>query len=756
MKKFLTLFLFSLFSYILAITLLLFPADSIALPKESSVPQVKTNTRLSRTDSLLQVLKTSKEDTNKVNILNLLSKQYSNLGSYEPAMQYAQQALKQSERIIYKKGISTAYNNIGVIYWSKGNYEVALDIFSKSLKINQEINNKKGIAVCFNNIGLVFLNQGNYEMALNNFLKSLKIKEEIKDIPGIGMSYLNIGNIYLNKGTYDKALDFFSKSLKINIETGNKTYEATNLNNIGIVYVYQGNSEKALDNYLKSLKIMEEIKDKNGVAMCYSNIGHIYYEQGNYKKALETQLKSAKINIEIGNKQGVAVSYTNIGNIYMKLKKYDDANHYISQSLSILKSIGFKDGIKDAYSSLSDLFERQGDFKQAYNYRKLYSEMKDTLLNEQSSKQLTEMNTKYESEKKDKELIKKDAEITKQQTEAEKQIILRNAFIMGFTLVLILAFFIYRGYRQKQKANKLLDEKNEKITDSINYAKRIQESILPPLEEIKKILPESFILYQPKDIVSGDFYWFHVSEELRIKSEELKVNKNTPLFFVNSANSELRTQNSQLFLAAVDCTGHGVPGAFMSMMGYNLLEQVVKKNHIYQPAMVLNELSKLVVEALRQTNQPGKVNDGMDIALIRLMFNDENSTLEKGNQPPSYYQLEYAGAHNSLYLIRNGVLHETKADKASIGFSLEKSFRFTNHKISLEKGDCLYIFSDGFADQKGGPANEKFYYQPFRELLVEIHQLNMEEQQQKLQHVFSEWKGNRGQIDDMLVIGVRV
>jgi serine phosphatase RsbU (regulator of sigma subunit) len=415
----------------------------------------------------------------------------------------------------------------------------------------------------------------------------------------------------------------------------------------------------------------------------------------------------------------------------MKLKKYDDANHYISQSLSMLKSIGFKDGIKDAYSSLSDLFERQGDFKQAYNYRKLYSEMKDTLLNEQSSKQLTEMNSKYESEKKDKELIKKDAEITKQQTEAEKQIILRNAFIMGFTLVLVLAFFIYRGYRQKQKANKLLDEKNEKITDSINYAKRIQESILPPLEEIKKFLPASFVLYQPKDIVSGDFYWFH-----------------NPV--------PLESVSGEIFIAAVDCTGHGVPGAFMSMMGYNLLDQVVKKNHICQPAMVLNELSKLVVESLRQTEQLGKVNDGMDIAMIRLMVNNEKSASEKVNQKPLYDRLEYAGAHNSLYLIRNGILHETKADKASIGFSLEKSFCFTNHTISLEKDDCLYIFSDGFADQKGGPANEKFYYQPFRALLVEIHQLSMEEQEKKLQKVFSEWKGNRAQIDDMLVIGLKV
>jgi len=191
-------------------------------------------------------------------------------------------------------------------------------------------------------------------------------------------------------------------------------------------------------------------------------------------------------------------------------------------------------------------------------------------------------------------------------------------------------------------------------------------------------------------------------------------------------------------------------------MGYNLLEQVVKKHLIFQPAMVLNELSKLVVESLRQNSLVGKVNDGMDIALIRLTMNNENPDPEKKLQNPFYNQLEYAGAHNSLYLIRNGILHETKADKASIGFSLQKSFQFINHTIKLEKGDCCYLFTDGFADQFGGPNNEKFYYQPFRELLVKISHLSMQEQKLKLEQVFAEWKGNRAQIDDMLVIGMRV
>lgn len=753
MKQILTLLFFSS---------LLFPIDFIAIPAGSALPQINNGIPLSPNDSIILSLKTAKEDTSKINSLNILSRQYLNTGSYEEAIKYAKQSQSLSEELGFKSGLGDSYSNIGVACWYQGIYERALENHFQALKIRESIGDKQGIGNSYNNIGLVYLNQGNYEKGLENYLKALKIREEIGDKRGTANSYNNMGVIYLKQNNFEKALDNYVKALKIREEIGDKRGIGMSYNNIGLIYQEHGNFKQSLDNLLKGLKIREEIGDKIGTADSYLNIGNIYFLQKNYEKALDFYFKSSKINQKIGNKRGIAVSFNNIGTCYLMQNKFEESGKYISLGLKIFNEIGNKEGIKDAYYAFAELYDRKRDFKKAFEYQKLYSDIKDTLLNEASSGQIAEMNTKYESEKKDKALIKKDAEITNQQAEAEKQVILRNAFIMGFTLVLVLAFFIYRGYRQKQKANKLLDEKNEKITDSINYAKRIQESILPPLDEIKKHLPESFVLYQPKDIVSGDFYWFHVSEELGDGSQELEGSnrksdeKNSPNSRHRSANSVLQTPRSKLFIAAVDCTGHGVPGAFMSMMGYNLLEQVVKKNHIYQPAMVLNELSKLVVESLRQTDQRGKVNDGMEIALITLMMNDKNSGFEKGDQNPLYDQLEYAGAHNSLYLIRNGTLHETRADKASIGFSSQKSFQFVNHTIALEKGDCIYIFSDGFVDQFGGPDNEKFYYQPFRELLIEIHQLSMEEQKQKLEKVASEWRGDRAQIDDILVIGLRV
>jgi serine phosphatase RsbU (regulator of sigma subunit)/Tfp pilus assembly protein PilF len=628
--------------------------------------------------------------------------------------------------LLYEKGKATAYINIGIVYWNTSSFEKALNQFNEALVIWQKIGNDHGKANSYNNIGLVYWNLGNYELAIDNLLKSLKIWEEIGNKNGIGMAYLNIGNIYLNQGINEKALEFYSKSLKINNEIGNKNFIATNLNNIGIIYGNQGNLEKALENHLKALKIREEFKDKKGIAMSYNNIGLIYYEQKNYSKALDNQFKSQIINKEIGNIQGIAVSYTNIGNIYIKQKKFEEALHYNNLALSLDKSIGYKEGVKDTYSSLTELNDKRGDYKQALKYHKLYSEIKDTLLNEQSSEQITEMNTKYDTEKKDKEIIKKDAEISEHQAETERQTLQRNAFIIGFALVIVLAFFIFKGFRQKQNANKLLEEKNGliekqkqlveekngKITDSINYAKRIQQAILPSEELIKSTLSDSFVFFKPKDIVSGDFYWIHAID------------------------------NKEVLFAVADCTGHGVPGALMSMMGFNLLEQVVKEHQVYEPAQILNELSKLMMESLRQTDELGSKKNGLDIALCKINYQK--------------LELEYAGAHNSLYLIRNGILNETKADRRSVGISSPKATPFLNHKIKLEKGDCLYVFSDGYADQKGGTENKKFFYQPFKDLLIDSYQLSMQEQQVKFEKIISKWQGVNEQIDDMLLIGVRI
>lgn len=253
------------------------------------------------------------------------------------------------------------------------------------------------------------------------------------------------------------------------------------------------------------------------------------------------------------------------------------------------------------------------------------------------------------------------------------------------------------------------------VTDSIKYAKRIQEAILPPDSLVKKILPNSFVLYKPKDIVSGDFYW-------------------------------IDKKDGKTMFAAVDCTGHGVPGAFMSIVGHNILKQAVSNNNFTTPSLILDKLNEGVSETLHHgghEHEEGQAKDGMDISFCTIDFN----TLE----------LQYAGAYNPLYIIRNGQLIQTKADKFPIGLFLgEEKKKFTNHSIQLQKGDSVYIFSDGFADQFGGPYGRKFMAIPFRVLLMDINKEPIDKQKEILNKTIEEWRGQLDQVDDILVIGVKI
>ncbi len=678
-------------------------------------------------DSLKLFLKTAKEDTTHVKTLNQLCRHYMTEGNYEQATQSANQAQQLARKLNYKNGIAASYNNLGSICLYTGDYEKALINHQNSLNIRIEMGDKRGIAVSYNNIGNIYFSQGYYEKSLESHLKNLKISETISDKQLMAAAYNNMGGIYNILGNYGKGLDNFSKSLKISERIEDKKGMSNSNVGIGNALEKLGNYDGALESHLKGLKINIEMGDRQGISMCYNNIGNIYEKLSKHDMALKYQLKALEINKEIGGKQGIATSYNNVGNILSKTNKLEQAYDYLRQSLILSKEIGSKDGVKEAYFSLSEFYNRKGDYKQAYYYHKLYSDIKDTLLNEQSGKQIAEMNSKYDSEKKDKELIKKDAEINKQHAETEKQNLQRNAFIIGFTLVLLLVFFIYRGYRQKQNANILLEgknmliekqkllveEKNLKITDSINYAKRIQQAILPSQELIKSLLPESFIFFRPKDIVSGDFYWFAEKKDT-------------------------------LIIAVADCTGHGVPGAFMSMIGNTLLNEIVNVKNIYQPAKILNELNNGIVNILHQSNSDSSTqDDGMDITILAI----DLATRE----------MEFAGANHFLFLINQNQLKTIKGDIFSIGGMFGRSgINFTSQKIVIEKDTNIYLFTDGFIDQFGGEKNTKFLSKRFEKLLENNQQYSMEQQNENLIVAFDDWKGNNKQLDDITVIGIRL
>ncbi len=674
-------------------------------------------------DSLLILLKSPQIDTAKQFNLNNIAWEYYYIGSYDTAMLYANMAMKMSKEVIgkeknpiikvaFEKGESFSYNTIGDIYCDKGNYPEALKNHFASLKISEKFGDKSGISSSYNNIGNIYDAQGNFAEALKNYFACLKIKEEAGDKVGISASYVNIGNIYAEQGKYPEALQ----------------------------------------NYYTALKIKEEIGDKASQANPYNNIGNVYYYQNNFPEALKNFFIAMKIREDIGDQAGVASSLENIGNVYTKLKKFDKAGEFLRKAKDLSIEIGYKELLKNSYNSLAELDSSRGDFKGAYENHKLFILIRDSLDNEESRKSTIQSQMTYDFEKKEavataehKIELKNQQALADEKSHKQKVVLL---FVLGsLILVLLFAGFIFRSLRvtrkqkdiievqknqveeQKQEVEhqkNIVDEKQKEIIDSITYAKRLQHAILPSTDEIKKYLPNSFILYKPKDIVAGDFYWMHVS----------------PIEDV-------------VFIAAADSTGHGVPGAMVSVVCSNALNRAVNEFNLLETGKILDKTRELVLETFAKSGE--EINDGMDISLLSI---DRHSN-----------QISWSGANNPLWFIQKGlspnseknvkseqnnlILSEIKPDKQSIG-KTDNAQPFATHKIDLRIGDTYYLMTDGFADQFGGSKGKKYKYKQLQEKLIAGSELPLSAQKENLQNSFNEWRGNLEQVDDVTIIGIQI
>ena len=637
-------------------------------------------------------------------------------GDYAQGIDYYTRSLKISEELGDKKGIANSLNNIGGIYYELGDYAKAVDYQIRSLKIQEEIGNKKGIGSSLSNIGLIYHYQGYYPKAIDYHTRSLQIKEEIGDKYGIAASLNNIGIIYKDQGNDEKALEYYYKSLKIREEIGDNQGIASSLNNIGINYHEQANYTKAIDYYTRSLKIREELGDKKGIASSLGTIGSIYGDQGDYGNAIDYYTSSLKIREEIGDKKGIAISLTNIGLIYHYQGDYLKAIEKCSKALSIAMEIGDIERIKDVSRNLWEINKKLGKHSQALEMHELHIEIRDSILSIENKEAIIQQEYKYKYEKEQALEEAKHQEQMALSSEREKrqQLIAYSAGI-GLVMVLTFAFFIFNRLRvtRSQKAiieqqKELVEEQKKDITDSIQYAENIQRALLPSTEQLS-LLPEHFVLFQPKDIVSGDFYW-------------------------------MQHHNDFVYLAACDCTGHGVPGAFMSMIGSSQLDEAVIEKGLTKPNEIFYEVRKGFINALKQTGEAGQQKDGMDATLI---------AWDKNNK------LQFSIANNPFFLIRKGELLETKPDRQPVGFFTGEQKAFTHHELSLEKEDTLYIFSDGYPDQFGGPKDKKFMIKNFKKLLLSIQDKSMNEQKTILEETMAQWKADTEQVDDILVIGVR-
>ena len=639
-------------------------------------------------------------------------------GNYEKALEYYEKSLKIKEEIGDKKGVSATYNHIGLNNFYQGNNEKALEYYEKCLKIDEEIGNKRGMGLTYNNIGILYSKHGNNEKAIEYYEKTLKIFEELGNKNGVGATLGNIGVIYADQSNYEKAIEYYEKSLKIFEEIGKKSAIGTHYDNLGVIYSDQGNLEKALYYFEKGLKIREEIGDKQGMGQSKNNIGGIYYKQGNYEKALEYHEKSLKICEEIGDKNGMGATYGNIGLIYKEQGNYGKALKYLLKSKKIREEINVISDLDEIAKALMEVYEKLGKPRKALENHKLYVTIKDSLAKMDAEEQLYkfEIDKKYELEKQA-DSIKHADEIILHQAEAKTQKQRSNGLVLITIIILVSLALVFTQLKKVKKGkllveerNLVIEEKQKEITDSINYAKRLQDGILVPFDLVQSWLSESFILFKPKDIVSGDFYWIE------------KV-------------------GDKIYFAVADCTGHGIPGALVSIICSNALSKSLQEDKISSPAKILDATRKLVEE--RFVRAADSIKDGMDISLCCLNVKTKTIT--------------WSGAMNPLWIVKKDAkeIQELKPDRQAIGM-VENPKPFTEHKIKLLVGDSVYLFSDGYTDQFGGLKGKKYMKGKMKKFVLSLQNQSMQEQLVSFDKEFNSWKGNHYQIDDVCVMGVKV
>lgn len=639
----------------------------------------------------LRAVYTSLKDTTKVQALCQFAKFYIP-NNPDTGEVIANRAILLAKTINYQYGIALAYNALGSALTTKSKYDEAIQVLHQSLDIYEKINHKKGIAYVCNTIANTYLGMGNDPKAHEYYLKCLNtaiqhpINTHMEAVASFGL-----GSILINQKKIKEALEYYKKAESAFSSEGNSSY----------------------------------------AAMATTMIGEAYINDSDFVSAEKYLLKAMPVLEKENNEYSIAINVTNLGIIELLRKNYSKAFNYFDRALKLNLKREAWDNIKNNALKLSELMELQGKPNEALKYYKMYVQYKDSVINIERNKALANAESKYQAEKKEQQLILKNLELEKSQSDVKQRNKLIYIFIGALIVFAVLLLIVYRQYHQKKKTNILLnnqfteiklkttqieeqkniiEEKNKDIMDSINYSKHIQQAILPSENLIQKTLPNSFFIYKPKDIISGDFYFIENTYE-------------------------------RIYFAVVDCTGHGVPGALLSVFSQNTLKKIISAKKGL-PHEILTEICKEFKTNLTNNNKESlSINDGMDIAL---------ACLDKYEN-----KLYFSGAKNPLLLMRNDEMVELKADRWSIsGRNENQQLEFTHHELELYKGDKIYLFSDGIIDQFGGPKGKKFKYKQVKELIKDASKLVLSEQKKFIENTFNNWKGSLEQLDDVTLICV--
>lgn len=626
-----------------------------------------------------------------------------------------------------KEGINSVskiniYKQLAVAYNS--NADTAFYYANKALELSKKTNHSEQIINSYLTISNVYEVLGEFDNCLEALFNAREIADSIQHDELLGMVYNNLGNAYRNIDDVENSLKFYRRATKLYKKVGNQLELGRIYNNIGLVFVSKKQYEDAVRSYNISIEIVSKYNDKASLGNCYSNLGIVYYYMGEIDKTILYFEKSLAIDRALNNEIGVAISLSNIGELYLEESNFSSAITNFDQSIEMAKKANAQDLLKHNYLIISDAYARVKKYAKAYEFFQLHTSLKDSLHGIEKSKHALDLEAKFTSSEKEKKILSLEKQQALNELELTEKKQREYFLITGVIIILLLSFLLYYRYRAKKKANDLLqvysseiEQKNSEITDSITYAKRIQEAILPGDNLMKRCLPNSFVFYQPKDIVAGDFYWV----------EEI---------------------DGKVLFAVGDCTGHGVPGAMVSVVCHNAMDRAIREYKLSDPGQILDKTRELISEQLNKSkNDVGvsinAIRDGMDIAFCVL---DKNTQV-----------LSYAGAFNPLWVLRKGSseIEEIKADRQSIG-RVDAPKSFTTKNVELKSGDSIYIFSDGYADQFGGLDEKKFKSKPFKKLLVSIEGKSMDEQYLILKSHFEKWRGDLEQVDDICVIGVKI
>ncbi len=640
-------------------------------------------------DSLRLLLQAKNiSDTTRVNILNDIADIFEER-AVDSCVFYGKKGLELARSVNYLKGCGKAYNSIGSYYNGKGEYRLALTNFIEGYKTYEKLNDKRAMSNLMNSMGNTYMGINNTAKALDAYTKSYEIASLDSNKYMMGISSIGLGNMHLLHKNVTQALDYFLRAKTIFQNAPNALYPlAVSYTLIGNAFVELNQFDEAFINFKKAVEQLQTLNNTYGIAATYRVIGEAYKKQGDLNRSLEYFEKSFTI--------------------FTERKAYDD--------------------LKNVSLDISDVYKRKNNFEKALEYYTKYTGFKNSIFNTENNKQLLEVETKYQTGKKEQEIEVQKLKLKEQQFQ-------RNALIVGVIVIILMLVLVYNRYSVKRKANTslskvnsdlelknaIIEQKNVEITDSIKYARRIQNAILPSRERFYKELPESFIIFKPKDIVSGDFYWMET--------------------VLNTIGEKL------VLFAAADCTGHGVPGALVSVICRDALNRAVKELGITDPGKVLDKVRELIVETFGQNEtwniHKNEVQDGMDISLCVL---NTNTT-----------QLQWAGANNPVWLLKKDaqVIIHIKGNKQPVGLN-SNPLPFTTHVLDVNKNDKIYIFTDGVADQFGGPNGKKFKYKQLNEFLVLNDKNSMGAMAENLNRKFESWRGQLEQVDDVLIIGIKL